>query len=152
MLLLKCGYNRRSLRWVGCNFWWGAWWLLAALRGNNGLGRFEFAFYLFIYLYFIIMVEKSGFVLELCTFNFVLDYTFTFIYLFFLSWVFLCILRSPLLVWDVGLLYYLMRKNVVCLLYEGEAKKVVLGGREINKKIYVRTSFDLNPKQDCVLA
>ena len=56
------------------------------------------------------------------------------------------------MVWDVGLLYYLMRKNVVCLLYEGEAKKVVLGGREINKKIYVRTNFDLNPKQDWVLA
>ena len=83
VLLLKCGYNRRSLRWVGCNFWWGAWWLLAALGGNNGLGRFEFAFYFFIFLYFfIIMVEKSRFVLELCTFNFVLDYTFTFIYLF----------------------------------------------------------------------
>ena len=84
VLLLKCGYNRRSLRWVGCNFWWGAWWLLAALGGNNGLGRFEFAFYFFIFLYFfIIMVEKSRFVLELCTFNFVLDFTFTFIYFFF---------------------------------------------------------------------
>ena len=47
--------------------------------------------------------------------------------LFFLSWVFLCILRSPL-VCDVCLLYYLMRKNVVGLLYEGEAEKVVLGG------------------------
>lgn len=32
------------------------------------------------------------------------------------------------------LLYYLMRKNVVCLLYEGEAEKVVLGGWYINKK------------------
>ena len=88
VLSLKCGYNRQSLRWATCNFRWGAWWLLATLGGNNGLGRFEFAFFFFFLFFFLFfMIEKFGFVLEYnyacLIFFFFLDFTFTSIGFFF---------------------------------------------------------------------
>ena len=98
VLLLKCGYNRQSLRWATCNFRWGAWWLLATLRGNNGLGRFEFAFFFFFLFFFLFfMIEKFGFVLEYnyacLIFFFFFWISLSLLLVFFLSWGFLCILK-----------------------------------------------------------